>query len=713
MPRGTPNNVTSQMLVGVRARLAAIAVALTLLAGLGAPPATANAAFTFERLGGIDRYATAAAVALDTFSSASAAVLATGESFPDALAGSFVAGYVNAPILLVQRDSVPAATAEAMSRLGVREVVLLGGSAAISDDVAAELDETMEVVRLFGSDRFATAANIALAINPADVGEVNGKRTAFLANGFSFADPVAAGPLSYSARLPVLLTGSAGLGSPAATAIDRLDIAHVIVVGGPTAISEETEDQVEAMGVTTTRLFGADRFETATAVADFALENLDFVNDHFVLAKGQDASDPRQGFADALAGAPLAGRSRSPILLTQQDVLPASTKNWIELHAPTLEDGHILGSEGAVSSAVAEAATAAARSTGGEVVRVNKTSDEYTYVPDGADDAPTIEYGTGDDFVIDGAPASFAAFEEALSVADRVRPVTTADGMRHELTNVATVNGRTIGNVDLSDDEFDFINDVTGDALRGNVDYGVSGATFATSIGALADRAAFEAELNEGDIVTTNGTHFVVQNRTIRETVSNLSKVSDPVQGITEVTFKAGAYGDDHEAGSDAADGSEAPEPTGNDDRYRATGGDDETFVVDGDASDFDAFATQISEGDDISYARSGGEEVFTLTNRTPAIVSGTAVEIAKDGDGDQGINGNGEDGGSMTLLSDGGEKDVDYRHDGVFVIDGLVSTEGEFEAAFSEGDNVVFRPADAATGQDQRVELTNATPEA
>ena len=87
------------------------------------------------RVWGEDRYETAVAIS-QAWSPEDAAVvfLATGQNFPDALAGAastFVAG----PILLVQRDVLPAVTASEIQRLQPCFIIALGGPAAISDAV--------------------------------------------------------------------------------------------------------------------------------------------------------------------------------------------------------------------------------------------------------------------------------------------------------------------------------------------------------------------------------------------------------------------------------------------------------------------------------------------------------------------------------------------------------------------------------------------------
>lgn len=81
------------------------------------------------RLSGDDRYGTAAAVARDTWETVPSPLLASGEGFPDALAGAAL----GAPLLLTRRDCLPSATARAFTDLSVQDVTGLGGAAVLSD----------------------------------------------------------------------------------------------------------------------------------------------------------------------------------------------------------------------------------------------------------------------------------------------------------------------------------------------------------------------------------------------------------------------------------------------------------------------------------------------------------------------------------------------------------------------------------------------------
>jgi putative cell wall-binding protein len=93
-----------------------------------------------DRIAGSDRYATAAAVSAQTFApGVPVAYVATGASFPDALAGSVAAGVNGGPVLLVTRTTIPAPTAAELARLQPARIVVLGGGGVVSEAVRVAL----------------------------------------------------------------------------------------------------------------------------------------------------------------------------------------------------------------------------------------------------------------------------------------------------------------------------------------------------------------------------------------------------------------------------------------------------------------------------------------------------------------------------------------------------------------------------------------------
>ncbi|KZX22735.1 cell wall-binding repeat-containing protein [Rathayibacter tanaceti] len=88
------------------------------------------------RIGGVDRYDTSEQLNRAAFASAKTVFLATGENFPDALAGATAAGYSSSPLFAVPPTCVPRAVLADIATSGATRVVLLGGPTTLSDDVA-------------------------------------------------------------------------------------------------------------------------------------------------------------------------------------------------------------------------------------------------------------------------------------------------------------------------------------------------------------------------------------------------------------------------------------------------------------------------------------------------------------------------------------------------------------------------------------------------
>lgn len=90
-----------------------------------------------SRLAGGDRYATSVEVSLASYGSAGSdtAFVATGQNFPDGLAGGPVAALVPGPLLLVASNSLPSVVAAELARLDPDTVYVLGGPSAVSDGV--------------------------------------------------------------------------------------------------------------------------------------------------------------------------------------------------------------------------------------------------------------------------------------------------------------------------------------------------------------------------------------------------------------------------------------------------------------------------------------------------------------------------------------------------------------------------------------------------
>ncbi len=117
--------------------------------------------FNVVRIAGLQTYDTAASISASVGIDATyTAYIANGHAIPDAIAISAFAAEQGSPILLTDRDQLPASTIQALTNLGVRNVVLLGGTAVISNSVENELRANYSVKRWGGFDRYDTQSII-------------------------------------------------------------------------------------------------------------------------------------------------------------------------------------------------------------------------------------------------------------------------------------------------------------------------------------------------------------------------------------------------------------------------------------------------------------------------------------------------------------------------------------------------------------------------
>lgn len=286
------------------------------------------------RIGGTDRYAVAANLSKEYPVGTSVVYVATGATFPDALAGAARAAYNGGPVLLTQPSTLPAATRAAMERLRPGRVVVLGGTASVSPAVAEQLRTLTTsggLQRVGGADRYAVAANLA-AYYPAG-------GVAYVASGAVFADALSGTALAGRDRAPILLTQSDYVPAATARALDRLAPSRIVVLGGEGTVSPQVAAALAShTSGTVTRIGGRDRYEVAANVARrFASASRVFVASGLV-------------FGDGLAGGARAGRLAVPVLLSRTDTLPGSAATEINRLDPATAT--ILGGTGSVSSAV-------------------------------------------------------------------------------------------------------------------------------------------------------------------------------------------------------------------------------------------------------------------------------------------------------------------------------------------------------------------------
>lgn len=371
--------------------VSALTVALSVL--VVSAPATSAQEVTPARIGGQDRYDTAANVATFTFEQADVAHVVTGENFPDALSATFAAGSVNGPLLLSGRDRVPAPTWAALDELGVQSVVLVGGTDVLSTQVEQELaDAGYSTSRLSGSHRYHTASVVARHYGEERVGTVAGQRTAILATGVDYPDALAAGPIAARERLPLLLTPHGRADASVNQALEQLEIDKIFLLGGPKAVSEDVEAFYRDRGYDVERIGGPTRMDTAWLLADTAVHDFGFTHELVLLARGDD-------YPDALTASVHGATVGAPIVLTATAIdLSEQTRDWLTRTCPDVRALRALGGTEAVSADVLDEAVAAAeacRQSKGEDAAVAVTDDGRVVLLDASSGEETRELMSG------------------------------------------------------------------------------------------------------------------------------------------------------------------------------------------------------------------------------------------------------------------------------------------------------------------------------
>lgn len=300
----------------VRSRAAVLCVVAAALLLATARPASAT---TFSRLPGADRYETAVEISRARWSADDihTVFVASGENFPDALAGGPAAAAYEGPILLTQKDRLPSSTASELRRLKPSIVYVLGGPAAVSDAVLSELEPLAHrfVARIAGDDRYATAAETSRYTFDPDVS------VAYVASGLTFADALSGGAAGGPQQGPVLLVEPGTL--PLATEVEltRLQPRSIVILGGSEAVSHEVEEQLDAHTTgAVARAAGTDRYSTSVKVSERTYPG---PVQHVFLASGVS-------FADALVGGVEAAMAGGPVLLTGRDCIPAAVNAEID-----------------------------------------------------------------------------------------------------------------------------------------------------------------------------------------------------------------------------------------------------------------------------------------------------------------------------------------------------------------------------------------------
>ena len=186
----------------------------------------------YFRLAGANRYATAVAVSQDLVcgptetadqceglggvdAPVQTVFVASGTDFPDALGAGPLASGLGPLLLVPPTGTVPAVVKAQPSRIDPTDIVIFGGTGAVSSGVATQLAAYGSISRIAGTNRYDTAAtalqndDILLQQDTDDDGTPDdlGTQLIVLASGEGFADALSGGGAAANNWGSLLLTG--------------------------------------------------------------------------------------------------------------------------------------------------------------------------------------------------------------------------------------------------------------------------------------------------------------------------------------------------------------------------------------------------------------------------------------------------------------------------------------------------------------------------
>ena len=263
--------------------------------------------------------------------SSDVAVITRDDAFPDGLAGSALL-YGRGPLLFTSSQGPLADATRQELRRALRPgatVYVLGGRAAVPEAaVEAVRAEGFVPVRLAGDSRETTAVAVADEV-VSRYGKDNRPPfgTVVLATSGAWPDAVLAGQLSVWWGYPILLVPADRMPEAVEAALQRMQVDRLLVVGGPSAVSDTVVDAAARVSGAddVQRLAGASRAETGSQIAAFHRLEL--------AARGQAPPDTAvavnvrrdDGYAHILSAVPIVGATAGvfvPVEGEHGDVLP-------------------------------------------------------------------------------------------------------------------------------------------------------------------------------------------------------------------------------------------------------------------------------------------------------------------------------------------------------------------------------------------------------
>ncbi|ERK72234.1 putative cell wall binding repeat 2 [Leifsonia aquatica ATCC 14665] len=294
---------------------------------------------TASRISGGTRYDTAIALSQAAFPTTAPVVyLASGQNSVDAISAGPAAAKAGGPLLLNDGSTILPTVMAEIQRLNPAKVQVVSGTGSIPDAVLTTIRQQLPnatVTRLAGADRFETSRNtIRSAFTSAPV--------LFVVDSGAWTDAFAAGNTAVYNGEPVLLVNgpNAAIDAASVTLIHDLGTTGIRVIGGPNSVSDAMVSNLTSIVPNTARVYGSDRFETASVVAQRTYTSATTA----YIVSGLD-------YPDGLTAGVISGKNGGPLLLSRPECVAQSTLQTI--YKLNVTNVVVIGGTTALSSDVA------------------------------------------------------------------------------------------------------------------------------------------------------------------------------------------------------------------------------------------------------------------------------------------------------------------------------------------------------------------------
>ena len=187
--------------------------------------------YTVKRLAGESRYDTNLKILEEAGYEGQDFVVSTGKNFADSLSASAV----NLPILLVKAE-LTAEQKELLSKTSKSTFYIIGGTGAVNELIAEQLDVYGQVERIFGQSRYETSIAVAQKF-------LKNVDKVILADAKGFPDGLCGGPLAAALKSPLVLTAD-GKTAAAVSYTAQRGIKNGYVLGGTARISDASAKEI-------------------------------------------------------------------------------------------------------------------------------------------------------------------------------------------------------------------------------------------------------------------------------------------------------------------------------------------------------------------------------------------------------------------------------------------------------------------------------------